>query len=535
MAGQLGLHELFQQLRAIAYGIWRKRWYMLISAWVVCFVGWSLAISMPYRYTSVGTLYVNSSVIEDWINISTNKNQSRQKDLDILRNLLLQEKNLKQILMRTELSPSLTTDAQLRDAVAEMKNNIAIIPKAGNNFVIEYEADDNRLSEQARRSMARLVVSQLMNTVGERAAISGDQDLDNTLDFINSEVAKVQRRVADTETARNTFRARYIEIIDGGNLLSKLQSEREKLKAAERAKREIDSNIKNSGDLLRITDRYIYTYKDQSNQDGKSAKSRIEARLEEQQKKLDEAYAEGKLKKHPVVIALLSSIEKIKEELAVENARIEKEIEKVKKTNKENEFVRVDPNPKYEDLAFKINAMQEQKVTIEENLREFQENVKRYEQFVQDEAAIKSKYAELDRNFRAQRRELDNWTKRRRDVEVADQVKEASDVSIRVVSEASDPVAPSGPPRLLFLTGTLGGGLMIGLAVAWILSQIRPVILSVEQLREQFDLPVLGNVTVMLDEKARTKKKRELILFGALGGSLFVVFGVLIVLDSVIG
>ena len=67
------------------------------------------------------------------------------------------------------------------------------------------------------------------------------------------------------------------------------------------------------------------------------------------------------------------------------------------------------------------------------------------------------------------------------------------------------------------------------------MSQIRPVVLSVEQLKEHFYLPVIGNVTVMLDEKAMSKRRKEMLLFAGLGASLFAAYVLLLAMDSILG
>eukprot|EP00658_Telonema_sp_P-2_P024150 TRINITY_DN19691_c0_g1_i5.p1 TRINITY_DN19691_c0_g1~~TRINITY_DN19691_c0_g1_i5.p1 ORF type:complete len:110 (+),score=8.67 TRINITY_DN19691_c0_g1_i5:99-428(+) len=64
----------------------------------------------------------------------------------------------------------------------------------------------------------------------------------------------------------------------------------------------------------------------------------------------------------------------------------------------------------------------------------------------------------------------------------------------------------------------LVGGIFAGLGVALVLSQLRPVVITVDQLRSHFDMPVLGNVSRTISEQEHRQRSVELLGFA--GGTL---------------
>jgi uncharacterized protein involved in exopolysaccharide biosynthesis len=92
-----------------------------------------------------------------------------------------------------------------------------------------------------------------------------------------------------------------------------------------------------------------------------------------------------------------------------------------------------------------------------------------------------------------------------------------------VIDPPSVPINPSGPNRPRLFSIVLAGALVAGLAVALLMSQVRPTFLSQASLREVTGIPILGAVSMNWTDQQKVKRKRRL---WALGASVFVLFGV---------
>ena len=84
---------------------------------------------------------------------------------------------------------------------------------------------------------------------------------------------------------------------------------------------------------------------------------------------------------------------------------------------------------------------------------------------------------------------------------------------------------PVAPNRLLLMPLALLAALAAGLAVTFVLSQLRAVFYDAETMSETLGLPLLGVVSLVVDDGATQRRKSELIKFLTATGSLVVVFG----------
>ncbi len=80
------------------------------------------------------------------------------------------------------------------------------------------------------------------------------------------------------------------------------------------------------------------------------------------------------------------------------------------------------------------------------------------------------------------------------------------------------------PNRLLLLPLALLAGLGTALALAFVVSQLRPVYHEGGELRLKTQLPLIGVVSVVLSDAARRRHRLEAIKFWSASGSLVLLF-----------
>lgn len=149
---------------------------------------------------------------------------------------------------------------------------------------------------------------------------------------------------------------------------------------------------------------------------------------------------------------------------------------------------------------------------------------------------IQARESQLQRDFGQLRSFYNDLLDRKQDLDLQTDVENADGaVSLRVVEQPNLPTRPSGPNRLLFMSGMLVFALISGVGFALVLSVLRPVVLTVEQLRAQFDLNVLGNVSRSLSEEETRQRSIELMMFAGATVVLFLVFGGFVVFDMIGG
>jgi hypothetical protein len=100
----------------------------------------------------------------------------------------------------------------------------------------------------------------------------------------------------------------------------------------------------------------------------------------------------------------------------------------------------------------------------------------------------------------------------------------ASSVTFRVIDPPFVPLQPSEPNKLLLNALVLGGAILVGVGVSFLLSMISPVIVDPHTLMTVTGLPVLGSIGINLQREQRRKERQEVVAFASLAACLILVF-----------
>ena len=128
---------------------------------------------------------------------------------------------------------------------------------------------------------------------------------------------------------------------------------------------------------------------------------------------------------------------------------------------------------------------------------------------------LKKKYEEL-----LARREAADLS-RRADVS-------AEELQFRIIEPPMVPNKPSGPHRIILYTVVLILGFGTGIGLAFLISQLNPVLVRPKQLLRLSDYPVWGTVSHLEFERINKKNNRRLLVFLASSGAIVMIYGVLI-------
>jgi capsular polysaccharide biosynthesis protein len=83
---------------------------------------------------------------------------------------------------------------------------------------------------------------------------------------------------------------------------------------------------------------------------------------------------------------------------------------------------------------------------------------------------------------------------------------------------------PTSPNRLLLLSLAFVAALVAGLFTAFAASQLRPVFQRASELREKFDLPMLGVISLVMSDAERQSERYAKVRFVAASGLLLGAF-----------
>lgn len=536
-APAIGIHELYQQIKSLVYGIWRKRWYMMATTWLICLVGWGLVQTLPYKYESSAQIFVDTDTILPSIVRGIGIDVDVSRKIDVVRKTLVTRPNLEKIIRRSEYLERLArNDTELNLLVATMQSDIRVISLEGGMYRIQYEIDDRRLSERQRAEVAKNVVNNLLSFFIEGGPQGDGTSSKEAKDFLDKRIADYGERLSAAETAYAKFKQDNIEYIGGqGSFLSRLDSSKEALRTTRNEIAELNVSLQTLQDQIKNVPATIREARSTRSGGGGDADP-IESRIAELQKKLDSFRTLGFKDRHPDVAGVVRQIEALKGELKDKQDAVAAELSASAEAGKKSNFTTETPNRLYEQLMLNIIQTTTQVKSLGQRELDQQRAVAEMEEKAKRVPEIEAQEAQLQRDFQQLGRQYNLLLKEQQDLELRTDVESADDsVSLRIVEPPNTPTAPSGPPRLIFMSLMLVGGLVAGVGAALILSMLRPVVLTVEQLRAQFDLNVLGNVSKSLSEEETRQRSIELLMFAGATAMLFVVFAVFIVVDMIGG
>jgi hypothetical protein len=104
----------------------------------------------------------------------------------------------------------------------------------------------------------------------------------------------------------------------------------------------------------------------------------------------------------------------------------------------------------------------------------------------------------------------------------------AEDLQFRIIEPPLLPKRPSGPNRIIFYTAVLILGFGAGIAMAFLVSQLKPVLIRPKQLLSVSDYPIWGTVTHLNIEQINKTNRSRLIIFLMSSGAIVAMYSVLI-------
>ena len=139
---------------------------------------------------------------------------------------------------------------------------------------------------------------------------------------------------------------------------------------------------------------------------------------------------------------------------------------------------------------------------------------------------VETELAQLNRDYQINKENYEKLIGRREAAKLSGDLSSTTEMmSFKIIDPPTMPLTPIGPNRLLLYSVTLGAALLMGVASALLISQVRPTFLSPTELRDRTGLNVLGTVGMNWTEAERNKRRRGQYLFGAALSSLFVAYG----------
>ncbi len=506
------MHELLSQLLQHALAIWRYRWYVIVTAWLVSIGGWISVHYLPDRYEATARVYVDTqSLLRPLLaGIAVQPNTNQQ--VAIMANTLINRPNLEKVARMTDLALQAKTPAQMEGILNELSTRIKL---KGTGY------DDNLYTisyENKNPVLAKKVVQSLLSIFVENGLGSNRKNIASSQKFIEDQLQSYESRLLDAENAIKEFQRKNIGVMPGEmgqDYYAELGALQEKISQAEMSLKEAENRRDSLKHQLSGDDPTLLTDSPAS-----SSSPEIDARIQTLEQNLD-ALRLKYTEQYPDVVATKRLINELK-------ARKKKEASMMKPASG------LSQNTFYQQLSLSLAEAEADAASMQARLQGYQARYAELKSQADRIPEVEAEYKQLTRNYEIYKKNYDSLLSRRESAKMSGEMEAKTDVvDFRVIDPPRVPLAPSSPNRPLLNATVLLGSLAAGIAIAFLRGQIRRTVDSRNDIYNLTDMPLLGTVTLIESADAKARKKKGLIVFSAASLSLFVVYGAMIALHIV--
>lgn len=506
------MQDILAQLFSYVWGIWRFRWIGLAAAWGVAILGWVFVYQMPESYVGTSRVYVDSnSVLRPLLKGLTIQPNINQK-VAMMSRTLLSRPNLEKLVRMTDLDLQISNEIEKEAMLSELRKSISLSSRdrAASLYSISVEHRD--------RDVAKRIVQALITVFIESSRSDARMDNSGAQDFLDEQIADYERRLAEAETRLAAFKQRNVDNYPGqtGDYYSRLEQARMDLRGAKLALKEAENRRDQLSRELEGEEPLFFV----SEASGEIVRTPVDARIQKQRAWLDELSSRY-TDQHPEVLqakSLIARLERQKKQMLAE-------LTKENAGKAAPSFSGVSNSPVYQGMRTMLAETEASIAELQVRVEEFQLRQDQLEEKVNNIPVVETELKQLDRDYQVIAQQHAALLKRRESAMISQSVEQKSnDVSFRVIDPPYVPREPSEPNKLLLNGVVLFIAVGMGVALALLLSLIKPVVIEPRSLVRLTNLPLLGSVSLVASPAERREKIISYVFFAGVSALLVLVF-----------
>lgn len=496
------MQELLSLFLTQVRSAWRFRWYAVACAWVIAVAGWVYVLMMPNVYEARARVFVDTdSVLKPLLSglaVDTNV----QNRVAMMSQVLMSRPNMERVARETDLYLRAPTQEDFARLIDRLPTLISIEGGGRDNtYTLRYSDSDP--------AMARRIVQTLLDTFVEDTLGVKRADTDSAQQFLQQQIREYEMRLREAEERLANFKKENVGLMPGetGDYYTRLQAGQSKLqdlraqyRLAEQRRNELSKQLEGEEPTFGL-----FTEASTDSTDG---------RVIEYRRQLDQLLLQY-TEKHPKVIALKETIANLEAQPGAESSNKRPTVNAP--ANPQEAAARaLDINPVYQNLRIELSRTQVELAELRQQITEVEGAVGSLRSRVDTIPQIEAELTRLNRDYEVNRAQHQQLLQRLESARLSEQAEASTEnIKFRVIEPVAMPVIPIGPNRGLLMSAVLILALGAGVAMAVVISQIKPVFLSRAMLKDITGLPVLGTVTFLQAHERAPFYRTQPVLVGA--------------------
>lgn len=474
-------------LEVVLQDLWRGRWVAVGVASALTLLFAIGILSVRDRFEASARIYIDTQSVLKPLMVGLTVQPDIDQQVKMLARTLISRPNVERLRASPEIGWDSNAKGDISRQVDSLMTKIKVAPSGDKNiYAITYrDTDPDRA--------ARLVES-LVQTFIHSSDADKRKDSAEARRFIDEQIRAHETKLTEAENARKDFKLKNFGVTgapaqDFFMRMSALTEEVNKLRlelsAAEQTREALKRELAQEDPSLPA----------ESSAQTPGAMSETDSRLDVLKKQLDEMlrrYTE----EHPDVVSTRRTIAQIEQQ-----KRQEAEA-RAKQAAATGRAVAA-TNPVYQKIRFALAEAEAEVASAKVRLGAQQARLNEVRALASRAPQIEAEWSQLERDYDIIRKNYDLLVARRETASMGVKIDESSPlVEFRIVDPPRAAPRPVFPSRVIL--GLMGAvvALCAGLVAAFAYSKLRPVVGSVNVLRELSGRPVLGSVAIKLDPRA---------------------------------
>lgn len=506
------MYEQLQQIRMYLSGMWKYRWFGIAASWLVCIGIWTFVYLKPDVYEASGKIQIDMNTALKPILKGLAVESDQSDTVNIMTKQLMSRPVLERIVRETDLGLSVNNEVQMEHLIRHLRETIGInIPKSDDRRGKSSDSIVTISYKDPKPKLAYAVVKKVIDTLVERTLGANQTDTDVAHSFLRSQIKDYEQRLYDAEQKLADFKKKNVGIMPGqeGSYYGRLQ-------AASDGLRKIESD-------LQLARNKVSILKTQIQQEvSRSVTANYDKKIQEHEDKLNSLLLQF-TDKHPDVQAEKSIIASLKKS----------KLDAIKNAASGSEGGQLDDslqlNQVYQNLQIALKQAEVNVSNIEASREEQKAQIKTLQKQLDTAPEIEAQLARLNRDYEITKAKYTELVSRLDSARISSQAEKSSeDINFKVIEPPIVPIIPVGPNRLMFNSAAIAAGIAAFFAITFLFLQLRPVFLTKKELANVTGLPVLGAVSMVLDQTDKARKKKERYIMALLGFAQLLAFSVIV-------
>ncbi|WP_412972014.1 XrtA system polysaccharide chain length determinant [Glaciecola sp. MF2-115] len=509
------LEQTIQMVLDFIRGIWIKKRYVMICSWLICPIGFFWVATLPDVYESDAQVYVDTRSVLKQIISGLAFGTNPEQEVQMMAKTLKSRSNIETIAREADLDITAKTDEEYNRLISDLTSDITLRGTSRDNiYTISYA---NRSPE-----MARTVVQETLDLFVEGSLGDSRRGVDTTTRFLDEQIAEYEARLAEAEQRRVDFKRQYDEILPGeGSFYNNLQNLKSQLETTELSMKETQQQINAMSGQTRQA---------QKAADGfgvRGGEQVLTTRYDDRILGLEGRLDELKLRfteKHPDVIETQNLLDALKEQR-------EKEIQAymAQDTGDGSPSMLTESD---RQLRLEITRLEGQLASLNVRKKDTERKIADLQSKIDLVPQIEAEATALNRDYNIMKQKFEELLSRRESNDLSRRADNtADDLQFRIIRPPLIADEPSGPKRILFYTGILFVGFGFGVAIAFLMSMIKPVLVRGQQLSDITGFPIWGVVGHLDIVNIKKRNKMRVLIFSLSSGAIVMLYAMLVVID----